>query len=36
MIKVHWELEEAVALFDIYFKNGECLNVSENILVTYN
>lgn len=33
MIKVHWELEEAVALFDIYLKNGESLNVSEDILV---
>ena len=33
MIKVQWELEEAVALFDIYFKNGGNLNVSEDILV---
>ena len=33
MIKVRWELEEAVALFDIYFKNGGNLNVPEDILV---
>lgn len=33
MIKVHWELEEAVALFDIYFKNGGSLNISEDMLV---
>lgn len=33
MIKVQWELEEAVALVDIYFKNGGSLNVSEDILV---
>ena len=32
MIKVQWELEEAVALFDIYFKNGGSLNISEDIL----
>lgn len=32
MIKVKWELEEAVALFDVYFKNDGNLNVSEDIL----
>lgn len=32
MIKVRWELEEAVALFDVYFKNGGNLNISEDIL----
>ena len=32
MIKVQWELEEAVALFDIYFKNDGNLNISEDIL----
>ncbi len=31
MIKVHWELEEAVALFDIYLKNDGNLSVSEDI-----
>ena len=31
MIKVQWELEEAVALFDIYFKNGGSLNPNSNI-----
>ena len=32
MTKVRWELEEAVALFDIYFNNGGNLNVSEDVL----
>ena len=32
MIKVKWELEEAVALFDVYFKNDGNLNVSEDRL----
>lgn len=32
MIKVKWELEEAVALFDVYFNNAGNLNVSEDIL----
>lgn len=32
MIKVRWELEEAVALFDVYFRNGRSLNISEDIL----
>lgn len=32
MIKVKWELEEAVALFDVYFNNAGSLNVSEDIL----
>lgn len=30
MIKVKWELEEAVVLFDAYFKNGGNLNLSED------
>lgn len=33
MIKVQWELDEAVALFDVYFKNGGSLNVSEDVLI---
>lgn len=33
MIKIRWELEEAVALFDVYFNNGGNLNVSEDVLV---
>lgn len=33
MIKVHWDLEEAVALFDIYLKNGGHLSIPEDILV---
>ena len=36
MIKVRWELEEAVALFDVYFNNGGNLNVSDDVLVNLN
>ena len=32
MKRVKWELEEAVALFDLYFKNGSTLSVDENAL----
>lgn len=32
MIKVCWEQDEAVALFDVYFKNYGSVNVSEEIL----
>ena len=28
MIKVKWELEEAVALVDLYFRNGQSIDVS--------
>lgn len=28
MIRVHWDLEEAVALFDFYFSHGATLSVS--------
>lgn len=30
VIKVKWELEEAVALFDLYFRFGRCLNVPKD------
>ena len=32
MIRVQWELEEAVALFDVYFKNGASLSIPEEKL----
>ena len=32
MIRVQWELEEAVALFDVYFKNGASLSTPEEKL----
>ena len=33
MIRVRWELEEAVALFDLYFKNGASLSIPEEELL---
>ena len=32
MKRVKWELEEAVALFDLYFKNGSNLSVDDEAL----
>lgn len=32
MIRVRWELEEAVALVDLYFKNGASLSIPEEKL----
>ena len=34
MKRVKWELEEAVALFDLYFKNGSNLNVDNEALLS--
>ena len=36
MKKVRWELEEAVALFDAYVKNGKRLGVPKNVLESLN
>lgn len=36
MKKVRWELEEAVALFDAYVKNGKRLGVPKNVLEALN
>lgn len=33
MIRVQWELEETVALFDVYFKNGATLSIPEEKLI---
>jgi hypothetical protein len=33
MIRVNWDLEEAVALFDIYFNSGSTMNVEDATLI---
>lgn len=33
MIKVNWDLEEAVVLFDVYFNSGSTMNVEDAILI---
>ncbi len=32
MRRIHWDLEEAVALYDLYFKSGQTLSVDKNKL----
>lgn len=32
MIKVNWDLEEAVALFDMYFKAGSTMSIEDAVL----
>lgn len=32
MKRINWELEEAVALYDLYFKSGQTLSVDKNKL----
>ena len=32
MKRIHWDLEEAVALYDLYFKSGQTLSIDKDKL----